>query len=109
MRWLWTTPSRRSRPTNNGGNGTAGIHLWVNGTHVAANATNPFTNGVTVPVEISYDTATGITVRFNGATIFTNLATPGFTVPANGRFGLGARTGGSTERAIVDDIEITPQ
>ena len=86
----------------NGGNGSIGIH-------VAVDATNPYTNGVSVPVEISYDTATGVTVRFNGVTIFNNVATPGFAFPQNGRFGLGARTGGSTERAVVDDIEITPR
>lgn len=94
---------------DNGGNGNIGIHLWVNGTHVAVDATNPYTNGVSVPVEISYDIVTGLTVRFNGALIFSNVATPGFAFPQNGRFGIGARTGGSTERAVVDDLEITPR
>ena len=81
--------------------------MWINGVHLTANATNPYTNGVSVPVEITYDGATGLTVRFNGAAIFTNLAVPGFNFPHNGRFGIGARTGGFTERATVDDVEIT--
>lgn len=70
------------------------------------NATNPYTNSVSVPVEISYDATTGLTVRFNGAGIFTNLAVPGFSFPANGSFGLGARTGGANERAVIDDVQI---
>jgi hypothetical protein len=94
---------------NNGGDGSIGIHLWVNGSHIAFNATNPYTNGASVPVEISYDTAVGVTVRFNGATIFNNVATPGFAFPQNGRFGLGARTGGFSERAVVDDVTIIPR
>ena len=83
-----------------------GIHLWVNGTHVAYNATNPYTNGVAVPVEVSYDTTTGVTVRFNGAVIFNNVAAPGFSFQPGDRFGFGGRTGGFNERNVVDDVEI---
>ena len=85
-----------------------GIHLWVNGTNIAINPTNPFTNGATVPVEISHDLATGITVKFNHTIIFSQVPTPGFTYPENGRFGFGARTGGAVERAIIDNVVITP-
>jgi hypothetical protein len=92
---------------NNSGDGDIGIHVWANGAHVAASPVNPFTDGVTVPVEISYDVATGVTVKFNGATVLSNVALPGFTLPSGSRFGFGARTGGAVERAIVDDVEIT--
>lgn len=97
--------------TFNNGPATAniGIHLWVNGTHIAVNPTNPFTNGSTVPVEISHDLASGITVKFNHTIIFSQVPTPGFTYPENGRFGFGARTGGAVERAVIDDVVITPR
>ena len=94
---------------DNVGDGGIGIHLWANGTHLAGNPVNPFTDGATVPVEISYDTATGVTVKFNGATVLSNVALPGFNLPAGSRFGFGARTGGAVERAVLDDIEITPR
>ena len=87
--------------------GTIGINLFVNGTHVAYNAINPYTNGVAVPVEVSYDTATGMTVKFNGATIFSNVTVPGFSFQTGDRFGFGGRTGGFDERNVVDDVEIT--
>ena len=94
---------------DNGGAGSIGIHAWVNGTHVASDPTNPYTNGASVPVEISYDSITGLTVRFNGATIFNQLPVPGFSFQSGDRFGLGARTGGANERAVVDDVEIAPR
>lgn len=91
---------------NNGGVGDIGIHVWLNGVHIAGSAVNPYTDGATVPVEISFDTATGVTVRYNGATIFNQVPTPGFVLPAGGQFGISARTGGANERAVVDDVEI---
>ncbi|MCU0797137.1 MAG: chitobiase/beta-hexosaminidase C-terminal domain-containing protein [Akkermansiaceae bacterium] len=86
-----------------------GIHLWVNGTNIAINPTNPFTNGATVPVEISHDLTNGITVKFNHAIIFSQVPTPGFSYPENGRFGFGARTGGAVQRTVIDNVVITPR
>ena len=86
-----------------------GIRLIANGTVLAYNATNPYTNALPVPVEVSFDISTGATVKFNGATIFTNVAVPGFTFQAGDRFGFGGRTGGADERNVVDDVEITPR
>lgn len=94
---------------NNGGDGSIGIHLWVNGVHIASNPMNPFTNGALVPVEISYDASSGVTVKFNGTTVFNNVAISGFGFLPSDRFGFGARTGGANERAIVDDVQITPR
>ena len=88
-------------------NEAIGIHVWVNGVHLTVSATNPYTNGATVPVEINYDTVNGLTVRYNSVLIFTNLPIPGLTFPAAGGYGIGTRTGGSLERAVVDDVEIT--
>lgn len=86
-----------------------GIHVWVNGTHLGSNDTNPFTNGEFVPVEISYYTSTGLNLVFNGAQIFTNVALPSFAFPANGKFGFGARTGGLAQDAFIDDVVISPR
>ena len=60
-----------------------------------------------MPVEVSYDTATGVTVKFNGVTIFNNVAAPGFSFQPGDRFGIGGRTGGFNERKVIDDVEIT--
>lgn len=86
-----------------------GIHVHVNGVHVAMQPVNPYTGGEFVPVEIRYDTTNGLTVIFDGATIFNNLPLSGFTFPEGGGFGIGARTGGERERTVVDDIEILPR
>jgi hypothetical protein len=88
--------------------GNIGIHLWVNGVHLAANSTNPYTDGALVPVEITYS-AGAITVKFNGATIFNNVAVSGFSIQAGDQFGISARTGGFAERATVDDVVIAPR
>jgi hypothetical protein len=86
-----------------------GIHLRVNGTPVASNPTNPYTNGASVPVEISYQVGTGVTVKFNGDTIFNNVSISGFDLLATDQFGIGARTGGANQRAVIDDVEIVPR
>ncbi|HEX8077424.1 MAG TPA: Ig-like domain repeat protein, partial [Chthoniobacterales bacterium] len=93
---------------NNAGNGSIGIHIWVNGVHLTSNATNPYTSGVLVPVEVNYDATNGLTVKYNNATIFNNTAVPGFTLQKGDGFGIGARIGGANERAVVDDIQLTP-
>jgi hypothetical protein len=57
-----------------------------------------------VPVEISYDQSSGLTVKFNGTVIFNNLSIGSFSFQASDQFGIGARTGGAVERAVVDDV-----
>ena len=86
-----------------------GIRIAVNGTMVAYNATNPYTNGATVPVEVHYTAATGVTVLFNGAPIFTNTAVPAFSLLAGDRYGFGGRTGGLNEVNVVDNVSISPR
>jgi hypothetical protein len=48
-------------------------------------------------------------VKFNGTTIFSNVAITGFTFQTTDKFGISARTGGANERAVVDDVEIAPR
>ena len=62
-----------------------------------------------MPVQIDYDVVNGVTVKYNGNTIFTNVAVPGFTLQSGDRFGVGARTGGSVEKATVDNLQLTPR
>ena len=78
-----------------------GIDVLVDGTVVAANATNPFTNGVFVPVSVVFDSDGTLDLTFDGNSIFTNLAT-GFTPGSCDRFGFGGRTGGSNEVNRID-------
>ena len=61
-----------------------------------------------MPVEISYQSG-AITVKFNGAVIFDNVAAPGFSFQTTDKFGIGARTGGANERCVIDDVQIAPR
>ncbi len=93
-----------------GGQLTArGIRLMVNGTMVAYHDTDPFTNGAYVPVVITYTPANGVTVKYNGVTVFSNVAVPGFTLDAGDRFGFGARIGGFNQVSRVDNVIIQPR
>jgi CSLREA domain-containing protein len=92
---------------DNSGTAGIGIHVLVDGVHVATAPINPYTNGASVPVEISYDAGLGLTVRYDNALVFDRLAVPGFQCPANGKFGFGARTGGANHRTIVDTVDIS--
>ncbi|WP_265594045.1 hypothetical protein [Haloferula sp. BvORR071] len=95
---------------NNAGQTSAtGIHLFVNGTHLQFNATNPYTNGNFVDAEVSYDLASGVTVKFNGATIFDKVAVPTFTLTQGAKYGFGGRTGGANEVNVVDEVFIAPR
>jgi hypothetical protein len=100
---------------DNGGTGSIGIHVWVNGIHVAASPVNPYTNGALVPVEIIWEGNSALTVKFNGATIFDHLPVSGFQIEGSTMshppevFGFGARTGGAVERAVVDEVQIEPR
>jgi hypothetical protein len=87
------------------GNDSIGVHVWVNGVRVTTNPLNPYTNGASVPVEISYE-AGSLTVKFNGTTLFNGIPISGFSLLSTDQIGIGARTGGANERAVVDDIEI---
>jgi hypothetical protein len=82
-----------------------GIDVLLNGTVVASDGTNPFTNGVFVPVSVVFDADGTLDLTFDGAAIFTNLPT-GFTPATGDRFGFGGRTGGSKEENRIDNVSI---
>jgi hypothetical protein len=91
--------------TFNGPHDPIGIDVLVNGTVVARDATNPFTNGFFVPVTVVFNADGTLDLTFDGAAIFTNIPT-GY-VPAGGdRFGFGGRTGASNEVNRIDNVSI---
>ena len=61
-----------------------------------------------MPVAVSFDYTTGVTVRFNGTTLFANVQVPGFLLQRGDRFGFGARTGGFAQVNRVDNVSILP-
>ena len=90
-------------------NDNIGIHLWINGTHVAASPVNPWTNGFPTLVQVRYSATGGLSLTYGGKPIFNGIATPGFTLEPNDRYGFGARTGGATQVCTVDDVVVSPQ
>jgi hypothetical protein len=66
------------------------------------------TLGSTVPVA-QLRRGHGVTVKFTGAPVLSNVAWPGFSPPDGSRFRIGARTAGAVERAIEDDVAIVPR
>ncbi len=94
---------------NSGQAGATGIHLLVNGTHLQYNSLNPYTNGNFVDVEVSYDVAKGVTVKFGGTTVFDKVAVPTFSFTQGAKYGFGGRTGGLNEVNAVDEVMIAPK
>ncbi len=92
-----------------GQSGAQGMRIVVNGSMVAYSNVNPFTSGNNVRVEVTYTPASGVSVKFNGSNIFTNVAVPGFTLQAGDSFGFGARTGAYTQTSRVDNVTIQPR
>ena len=91
------------------------LEVKVNGAVIAtATAPTPGNNGpfrtnsnTFVPVEVSH-TDSGLTVKFNGATLINNQSLGGTYNPqASHAFVLGARTGGAFDVHAVDDLVIT--
>jgi hypothetical protein len=66
---------------NNGGDGSIGIRIFSNNVAIASNPLNPFTHGVTVPAEITYNATTGVTVKFNGAVVLNQIPLPRLRFP----------------------------
>ncbi|RYD75061.1 MAG: hypothetical protein EOP84_18875, partial [Verrucomicrobiaceae bacterium] len=92
---------------NNGGSDAPSIEVFANGVSVG-NFPRTFSfDNVFRTVEIHWDADDGLDVTFGGATICTDLPTPGFVPAAGNRFGFSARTGGSTEDVYLDDLLVT--
>lgn len=84
---------------------TAGIKVKFAGTNIAGVQVPVFNSPTYFPVSITLAPDGKVTVVVNGTTLFNAQPTP--FVPALGRFGLYARTGGSYETHWVDDLSIT--
>ena len=91
---------------DNGGAEAPAIDIKWNRQKVASRQILAVTNGF-VPVEIELTEQGQVNLTWNGQALFTNLALPGGYTPLAGRFGFGARTGGSHENHFVDDLCIT--
>jgi hypothetical protein len=91
------------------GNGEApAIDVKVGGTEVATTKIAPraaLAANTFLPVRIHLDSDSTLDVSYGDMIVYTNLYT-GFTAQA-GRFGFGARTGGSHDNHFVDDLSIT--
>ena len=101
----------------NGASDLIGIDLKWRGAEIATfpmNVSNLVTWPTYVPVTIQMTSSTAnatytdgnVTVVFNGTNIYTNVTLAGF-LPLQGRFGLGARTGGSDENCWLENLGIT--
>jgi hypothetical protein len=86
-----------------------GIRLMMGTNLIAYHNTDPYSNGTNVPVQVSFTSASGASVRFGGTQIFTNVPVPGLVLQPGDRYGFGARTGGYNEVNRVDDVVIGPQ
>lgn len=84
------------------------VELRVNGVLVPSgrSATNPFTNGAFVPVNVRLDPDGTLDLIFNNAALLTNVST-GFIPEVGDRFGFGARTDVLTAEERIDDLNIT--
>lgn len=92
-----------------GGSDIIGHNVAVNGVDVpgGSNGTDPHVDGAWHAVCIEWVDG-AVSVSVDGADLFLDLPTPGFTpVPAN-VFAFAARTGGATETVLIDNISITP-
>jgi len=85
---------------------TAGLKVQYKGV-ILAGVQIPVWNATRfVPVSIDVTPEGVATVIVDGTNVFGNVTLPGFA-PTVGRFGLYARTGGSTQFQWVDDLSIT--
>jgi len=94
--------------------GSKRIEVFQNGATVGSNTTYPPLTSVqssipgpTVPVALSWDQVSGLSLTYGGNNVFTNLATPGFTPAAGYKFAFAARTGADTQDAFIDNIQIS--
>jgi hypothetical protein len=92
---------------DNGGGEAPAIDVKWGGNVVAHNpAISPRTGDRYVDVLIGLNHNGTLDVLYDGTPAFTELPV-GYTPMAGGRFGLGARTGGSTDNHFIDDLVIT--
>jgi hypothetical protein len=93
---------------DNGNAEAPAIDLKVNGEIVATTPISPrsaLAANEFVPVRINLDTDGTVDVSYGSRIIYTNFYTTYFA--SSGRFGFGARTGGSTDNHWMDNLSIT--
>jgi hypothetical protein len=85
-----------------------GIRVFFNG-QVIAEAPGAITfadEGQFRPIQISLDNSNRLTVTYNGANVFTNLAIKDYQPDLSYRFGIAARTGGERSEQRIDNLAI---
>jgi fibronectin-binding autotransporter adhesin len=94
--------------------GAQKIEARYNGTTIASTPATIVVNNKTdgpppntayLPVNISWD-SNGVDLSYNGNTILSNVAIPGFNPGVGYKFAMAARTGSAFENLFVDDIAI---
>ncbi|MFM9029678.1 MAG: CotH kinase family protein, partial [Opitutaceae bacterium] len=58
-------------------------------------------------VELRWDRVNGLSLTYDGVTIFSRLPTPGFTPGVGFNFAFNASTGGLTQDVYIDDLAVT--
>ena len=91
---------------NNGGDDPS-VEVFSDGVSVGNYLHNyGSTSGDWVPVVIHWD-ANGLDLTYDGSTLATNLATPGFSPSTGDRFAFSGRTGGANQNSYLDDVSVT--
>jgi hypothetical protein len=92
-------------------NGTLdrGIRSKINGVNDFVLNNIPLVDGQTLTSQVllSWNPTNGMSLSIDGAPIFANRPTPGFTGDNANLFGFGARTGNASETVALDNIVIT--
>jgi hypothetical protein len=91
--------------TYNNGNDVPSIEVFANGISVGNFPQTFAYNGSVKAVAIHWD-ASGLDITVGGVAICTNLATSGFIPSAGNSFAFSGRTGGATQDAFIDDLQI---
>ncbi|HKS36995.1 MAG TPA: PA14 domain-containing protein, partial [Verrucomicrobiae bacterium] len=97
---------RFAPPPGGGTANTSGMKIRYGGADVAFVQTPTWNRPAYLLVSIALASDGRLTVTVDGTNVFGNLTLPSY-VPATGRFGLYARTGGAFETHWVDDLSIT--
>lgn len=92
--------------TYDNGSDPRSIEVFANGISVGNFTQNFSFDSTARALTISWDSA-GLDITYNGSTICTNLATPGYAPAAGHTFAFTARTGGSTQTTFIDDLVIS--
>jgi hypothetical protein len=81
------------------------IRIVVNGTQVAGTGISLESGGAFRTVSIRLD-ASGLDVDYNGGSVFSNVALPGFSPQTTYQFTFGGRTGSLSSEQRIDSVSI---